>query len=36
MFFDIKNDFEKVLDEVFDNGVFGVLFFDGLLDEYLY
>lgn len=36
MFPDIKNDFEKALDEAFDNGASGVSFFDGPTDEYLH
>ena len=32
----IKNDFEKALDEAFDNGASGVSFFDGPSDEYLH
>lgn len=36
MFPDIKNDFEKALDEAFDNGASGVSFFDGPSDEYLH
>lgn len=35
MFPDIKNDFEKALDEAFDNGASGVSFFDGPTEEYL-
>lgn len=35
MFPDVKNDFEKALDEAFDNGASGVSFFDGPSDEYL-
>ena len=35
MFPDIKKDFEKALDEAFDNGASGVSFFDGPSDEYL-
>ena len=36
MFPDIKNDFEKALDEAFDNGASGVSVFDGPSDEYLH
>lgn len=35
MFPDIKKDFEKALDEAFDNGASGVSFFDGPSEEYL-
>lgn len=36
MFPDIKKDFEKALDEAFDNGASGVSFFDGPSEEYLH
>ncbi|MFV0546683.1 MAG: sugar-binding protein [Bacteroides sp.] len=36
MFPDIKKDFEKALDEAYDNGASGVSFFDGPSEEYLY
>jgi uncharacterized lipoprotein YddW (UPF0748 family) len=36
MFNDIKNDFEKALDEAYDNGASGVSFFDGPNEEYLH
>lgn len=36
MFGDIKVDFEKALDEAFDNGASGVSFFDGPDEEYLH
>lgn len=36
MFPDIKNNFEEVLDEAFDNGASGVSFFDGPNEEYLH
>lgn len=35
MFPDIKKDFEKALDEAYDNGASGVSFFDGPTPEYL-
>ena len=35
MFPDIKADFEKALDEAFDNGASGVSFFAGPDEEYL-
>lgn len=36
MFPDIKDNFEKALDEAFDNGASGVSFFDGPSEEYLH
>lgn len=36
MFPDIKNDFEKALDEAFGSGASGVSFFDGPSDECLH
>lgn len=36
MFPDIKVNFEKALDEAFDNGASGVSFFDGPTEEYLH
>ena len=36
MFGDIKDDFEKALDEAYDNGASGVSFFAGPSEEYLH